>query len=324
MEKLIKKYLNGTCTPNEFDKVIDLLDDQGSEGKLFADLKNLWREIMSQDNPVKDNDQLLTKIHNQIAIKDSEMYRKRLTLLSNLLKAAAVLIIGLIISTVIFYFNSDKKLTRDIVETITTPFGAKSNFELADGSEVWLNSGSILSYSIQNKRKREVVLSGQAFFKVSKMKNPFIVKTNYGDVEVKGTSFDVKAYNDDDFETTLVEGIVDITLNSRKIVTLKPSQQSIINSLNEITIRDVNTDLFTSWKEGRLVFIKEPFHKVARQLERWYNVKIEIQGEELKNLTYTGKIEMETFREVLDLINTTTSIKYKFDNKTRVLKIYER
>ena len=72
------------------------------------------------------------------------------------------------------------------------------------------------------------------------------------------------------------------------------------------------------------MFVKESFANVARALERWYNVKIELQGEKLKKLGYTGTIEMETFGEVLELINTTTSIKYKFEKNTRVLKISGR
>ena len=79
--------------------------------------------------------------------------------------------------------------------------------------------------------------------------------------------------------------------------------------------------MITSWKEGKLIFEKEPFANVATALERWYNVKIELQGEKLKRLGYTGTIEMETFSEVLELIKSTTPIKYKFDKNTRILKI---
>lgn len=322
MEKLFKKYLNGTCTPGEFNKIIDLLCDGRNEEELSSLLGNSWREIMLQKADKKQNDQLLRAIHSEIAIRESEIYLKRLTLVKNLLKAAAVLIIGLIMSNIIFYYNSGSRTAEYVTETISTPFGARSNFTLPDGSDVWLNSGSALSYSKSNAGKREVELSGQAFFNVTKKGKPFMVRTKYGVVEVKGTSFDVKAYHDDDFETTLVEGIVAIHDNTRKTTTLKPGQQSIIDPFNQVTVKEVDTDLLTSWKDGRLVFVNEPFYKVARQLERWYNVKIEIRGEKLRNLGYTGKIEMETFSEVLDLINVTTPIKYRFDKKTRILNIY--
>lgn len=321
MEKLFQKYLNGTCTPDEFNEITDLLIDGRNEEKLSLFLLNSWKEIMQQEADIKKNDQLLQRIHNQIAVKESEIYLMRLTFMRKLLKAAAVIVIGLLLSNIFFYSNSRNRIAEDVIEVMTTPDGARSNFKLPDGSDVWLNSGSTISWSRQKTKMREVELSGQAFFNVTKGDKPFLVRTQFGTVEVKGTSFDVKAYDDDDFETTLVEGIVDIHDNCGKVIRLSPGQQSIINTLNIVTVNEVNTEMITSWKEGKLVFANEPFYKVARQLERWYNVNIEIYGEKLKNLCYTGKIEMETFSEVLDLINITTPIKYKFDKNTRILKI---
>jgi ferric-dicitrate binding protein FerR (iron transport regulator) len=187
-----------------------------------------------------------------------------------------------------------------------------------------MNSGSTISFPKQYGDIRNVELTGQAFFEVVKDGKPFIVKTRLGAIEVMGTSFDVKAYNDETFQTTLVEGSVKVSNNTNQIATLKPGHQSIITPDNEFSMKEVNTELSTSWKEGKLIFVKEPFANVAKALERWYNVKIELQGEKLKKLGYTGTIEMETFVEVLELINTTTPIKFKFDKNTRVLKISGR
>jgi len=322
MEKLFRKYLNGTCNPDEFNEVLNLLYTKENNDKLSSLLDKYWKEVLLENTDERQNSQLLDNIHYRIVLDESNIYSKRFTLAKNLLKIAAILIVGLIISTVSIYNHSKTRIYSDVLENIKTPYGAKTSFKLPDGSDVWLNSASALSYQKQFDKIREVELSGQAFFNVIKNGKPFIVKTRYGNIEVSGTSFDVKAFNDDDFETTLVEGIVKIRNIKNQVVTLKSGQQSIINHKNEFEIRDVKTDLFTSWKDGKLIFINEPFQKVAKQLEKWYNVKIEIQGEKLKKLGYTGKIEMETFSEVLDLINVTTPIKYKFDKTTRILKIY--
>ena len=322
MEKLFRKYLNGTCNPDEFNEVLNLLYTKENNDKLSSLLDKYWKEVLLENTDERQNSQLLDNIHYRIVLDESNIYSKRFTLAKNLLKIAAILIVGLIISTVSIYNPSKTRIYSDVLENIKTPYGAKTSFKLPDGSDVWLNSASALSYQKQFDKIREVELSGQAFFNVIKNGKPFIVKTRYGNIEVSGTSFDVKAFNDDDFETTLVEGIVKIRNIKNQVVTLKSGQQSIINHKNEFEIRDVKTDLFTSWKDGKLIFINEPFQKVAKQLEKWYNVKIEIQGEKLKKLGYTGKIEMETFSEVLDLINVTTHIKYKFDKTTRILKIY--
>lgn len=322
MENLFRKYLNGTCDPDEFNKVLNLLCTKENDDKLSPLLDKCWRDVLLENIDGRQNNQLLDKTHHRIALEESNNYTKRFTIARNLLKIAAILIIGLIISTVIIYNRSKSPVFSDVVENIKTPFGAKTSFKLPDGSDVWLNSASALSYRKQFGKIREVELSGQAYFDIIKDGKPFVVKTRYGNIEVSGTSFDVKAFNDDDFETTLVEGIVKIINIENQVITLKPGQQSTINPDNKFKIKDVKTGLFTSWKDGKLIFINEPFQKVARQLERWYNVKIEIHGEKLKNLGYTGNIEMETFSEVLDLINVTTPIKYKFDKNSRILKIY--
>jgi ferric-dicitrate binding protein FerR (iron transport regulator) len=242
----------------------------------------------------------------------------------NLLKVAAILITGLIISTLFLYIKPEKQFNLATIETVTTPYGARTSFKLPDGSEVWLNSGSTISFPKQYGQIRNVELTGEAFFEVVKDGKPFRVKTSLGLIEVMGTSFDVKAYKDESFETTLVEGSVKVNDNTHQLATLKPGQQSVITSANEFSMKEVNTELSTSWREGKLMFVKEPFANVAKALERWYNVKIELQGERLKKLGYTGTIEMETFGEVLELINTTAPIKYKFDKKTRVLMISGR
>jgi transmembrane sensor len=324
MENLFRKYLNGTCNPDEFNEVINLLSTKGNDDKISSLLEKCWRDVLLENNDGRRNDPLLDKIQHRIALVESNIYARRFAISRNLLRIAAILIVGLIISTFLIYNLSKNRLYSDIVENITTPYGAKASFKLSDGSDVWLNSGSALSFQKQFGKIREVKLSGQAYFDVIKEGKPFVVKTRYGNIEVTGTSFDVKAFDDDNFETTLVEGIVKIRNIKDQVITLKAGQQSIINSDNELVIKNVKTDLFTSWKDGKLIFVNEPFQKVARQLERWYNVKIEIQDEKLKNLGYTGKIELETFSEVLDLINVTTPLKYKFDKNTRILKIYGR
>ena len=324
MEKQFTKYLNGTANPVEFAEVIKAICSDDNKDNVSTEILKLWEKTLNAAIENKENSQLLDKIHHRIALEESKSVARRFALYRNLLKVAAVLILGLITTTVIFYNKPEKLQYAGVVETVTTPYGARTSFKLPDGSEVWLNSGSTLSFPKQYAAIRNVELTGQAYFKVIKDGKPFIVKTRLGAIEVMGTSFDVKAYTDETFETTLVEGSVKVSNNINQLETLKPGQQSVINPANEFSISDVNTDLSTSWREGKLMFVNEPFANVARELERWYNVKIELQGERLKKLGYTGTIEMETFGEVLELINTTTPIKYKFDKNTRLLKISGR
>lgn len=324
MENQFKKYLNGTCNPKEFSAVLASLAATENNGKVDRNIMEHWNDTLIHEVEDKQNDALLDKIHHSIALEESKVAGRKINLYRNLLKAAAVLITGLVTSAIVFYYQSKTESVAALLQTITTPYGARTSFKLPDGSEVWLNSGSTITFPQQYGEIRNVELKGQAFFKVIKDGKPFVVKTGYGTIEVMGTSFDAKAYSNEDFRTTLVEGSVKVVSNMKKEATLKPGQQSVITPSNGFSFHDVNTNLTTSWREGKLIFEKESFQNVARELERWYNVSIELQGEKLKRLGYTGTIEMETFSEVLELINTTTPIKYVFDKKTRILKISGR
>jgi ferric-dicitrate binding protein FerR (iron transport regulator) len=152
------------------------------------------------------------------------------------------------------------------------------------------------------------------------MKCPFLVKGNFGLVKVLGTQFNVKAYENEPFQTTLVNGMVTFRTNNGSEFDLKPGTQ-IFKDDGKYRTRNVETDLVTSWKDGKLIFREEPLGKMVAQLERWYNVRIELKGTKLKNLRFTGTIEMESFSEVLELIKITTPIKYSFDRHSRILTI---
>ncbi len=205
-----------------------------------------------------------------------------------------------------------------------------------------------------NEKKREVYLEGEAFFEVQKKDNriPFLVKTSDMDIEVLGTCFNVKAYSDEEtVETTVVEGSISVVRKGLKPspdqkVILKPNQKvTLIKKgsrviLSEIEIAKptlvknsessqsisptekeqilisskVDIELHTAWKEDRLIFESETFENIAYKLERWYDIKIHIQDEELKNYRYTGKFShKETLNQVLEVLNLTTPIKYSFN-----------
>jgi ferric-dicitrate binding protein FerR (iron transport regulator) len=213
--------------------------------------------------------------------------------------------------------NSKNEITN---QRVSTPFGAKTQFILPDGSSVWLNSGSSFSYPSRFEGERIVELSGEAYFKVEKQNNPFKVKTAFGEVEVTGTEFNVKAYENETFLTTLESGSVVFTNKFGKQAIMEPGMQVLFDSQN-FRMRKVETKLFTSWKDGQLIFRDEPLKNIIAQLERWYNVEIELRDDRIKNLKFNGTIEMESFSEVLELIKVTTPIKYSFDRKTRILTI---
>jgi ferric-dicitrate binding protein FerR (iron transport regulator) len=205
-----------------------------------------------------------------------------------------------------------------------------------------------------NGNQREVFLAGEAFFEVQKKDNkiPFLVKTSDIDIEVLGSSFNVMAYSDEEIiETTVVEGSVSLVRKGLKLsadqnVVLKQNEKATLikkgsrilpsevqigkptivknektgesNSpagIEQIIISsNVNIELHTAWKDDVLVFQSEKFENLAHKLERWYDVKIHIQNEELKNYRYTGKFtHKETLNKVFEILNLTTPIKFTFN-----------
>lgn len=316
MQSLFEKFIKGNCSSEEYDQVLKFIQNQNNDLQLDKLLHDNWAQHLKNEQTIKPDTKLLDAIHHKIALKEQNLSRV-IRIYRSLLSAAAVLIIGLIIGSLFFVQSQKPEITT---QNITTPYGGKTQFTLPDGSTVWLNSGSTFSYPDRFDGERIVELTGEAYFNVEKQKEPFKVKTKYGEVEVFGTEFNVKAYENETFLTTLESGAVVFTNIYGKQAKLEPGTQVLFDNEN-FKLRRVETKLFTSWKDGQLIFRDEPLKNIISQLERWYNVEIELQDERIKNLKYNGTIEMESFSEVLELIKVTTPIKYSFNRKTRVLTI---
>jgi len=323
MKNLFKKYYHSLLSPDEFSEVSDFMGNKKNDDAIFNLMKPLWNDQMNESDaePVT-NPALFTRIKESIWHEKQKAAQRKITVYAWGLRIAAVLVVALVISNLFFLGKPEQNNLVAQLQTITTPMGAKSKIVLSDSSIVWLNSGSTLSYPQQFGENRPVTLVGEAYFEIKKNEKPFVVSTNYGDVKVKGTSFNVKAYSDDNaFETTLEEGVVVFKVkNTENEVTLQPGEQ-IEKTAKGFNVKQVETKYFTSWKDGKLLFNKEPFPDFIKKLERWYNVKIEYSDPELDKLWYTGTIEMETISEVMEMISKAAPVKYSFNNKTRVFTI---
>ncbi len=316
MREKFDKYIKGSCSVKEYHETRDFINNSGNDELLSALLLENWKEQKTQKNSIQPDAQLLDQIHHKIALSESRS-EKTIRLYKVFSGVAAILIIGLVFGII---FSIKQGANNIITQNISTPYGGKTHFSLSDGTEVWLNSGSTISYPSRFSDTRYVILTGEAYFKVAHDSHPFIVSGNFGEVEVLGTEFDVKAYEGEAFSTTLVKGSVLFRSNQNKKVILKPGSQVIFES-NKITTKQVETEVYTSWKDGKLIFKEEPLRNIVSRLERWYNIHIDLEGEEIKNLKYTGTIEFESFSEILELIKVTTPIEYSFNRDTRVLSI---
>jgi ferric-dicitrate binding protein FerR (iron transport regulator) len=254
-------------------------------------------------------------------------------------KYAAVFILGLLIASTIYYSNYSEKTQAYLSQVIEVPYGAKSTVKLADGSEVILNAGSQLSYTNDfGKRSRNVTLSGEAYFKVAKNpEKPFVVNTGDMIIRAYGTEFNVKSYTDENTTaTTLVEGSISVELPNQnykknKEFFLKPDQQLILekktnttktkelvknNSTNSLKIaKNIETEVFTSWVNDKIIVESETLDKLIIKLERKYNVRIHLDNEELKDLKYTGTLENETIEQIMHVLELSSAIDFRIDER---------
>jgi ferric-dicitrate binding protein FerR (iron transport regulator) len=233
--------------------------------------------------------------------------------------------------------------------SVSTKLGSKSKIQLPDGTMVWLNADSKLTYNEHFDGKyREVYLSGEAYFDVVKDKErPFIIHARSIDVKVLGTAFNVRSYpNDKTIETALIRGSVEVSLHddSSKKIILKPNEKLIVhnkaeasgqinikqNSFEEkipiITIAPVHnldadsTTYETSWVKNKLAFDSERLDQVALKIERWFGVKVTITDETLKEVTYTGLYEDESLPEVIASLQLSGRFNYTINRKEIIIR----
>ena len=178
------------------------------------------------------------------------------------------------------------------INTITTPRGGQYQIILPDGSKVWLNAATSLSFPTRFTGKlRQVSVSGEAYFEVAKNAvMPFQVKTERAKIEVLGTHFNVMAYADEqDSKTTLLEGAIKIN-SKNSINILKPGQQALINTAGQQVIdNEADLDDAVAWKNGMFQFKDAGIQEIMRQVSRWYNVQVSYKGEITKR-QFTGRI----------------------------------
>lgn len=265
---------------------------------------------------------------------------------SGLLIAASVLIMIVAGGWWLWSASSAKKGEMASRE-VKTPKGSQSYLTLPDGTEVWLNVNSKIVYDDDfNQSYRRVKLTGEAYFKVAENKDkPFIIQAGGLKVKVLGTVFNVRSYPDEsNIETTLVSGSVEITLDDQpgNTIQLKPGEKlSVHNRINAdyITTRRQADSLDTAatpllllskmrvdpsdstlidaaWKEGKLIFDGEDFGKVASKIEKWYNVTVVVENENLYTTSFTGVFGKKPLTTVLSTLQATGKLTYRQENDT--------
>ena len=222
------------------------------------------------------------------------------------------------------YRDIDSPDTTEVFHTLEIPRGGEYLLTLSDGTIIYLNSESTLSFPVKFQGKeRKVYLTGEAYFKVAKnTEHPFVVTAGELEVLVTGTTFGVRAYKDEkDIQTTLESGQVTVRVEG-KSVKLVPNKQVLFNkSTMGLEVRDVDVDLYLAWVDGRLVYDNCPLEKILTDLGRWYNIDVFYSRDELRSYQFSLNMKKhEEFTQVLELIGKTGEVQFEIKDNTVIVK----
>ena len=221
-------------------------------------------------------------------------------------------------------YNAGTNFVDVEFHTVRVPLGGEFTLQLSDNTRVYLNSGSSLRYPVRFREDiREVFLTGEGFFEVAKdHKRPFVVKTADVDVRVLGTSFNVNAYPDERMiATTLVEGKVRVGYGTQNCELNTGMQFKYDRENGTANVYTVDTELYTSWKDGYYYFKQESLEKIMDVLAKWYNLNIFFQNSELKKMEFGGRLRRyEDINYLLEKMEETQDVQFIINGNTITIK----
>ncbi len=321
-DELLPGYLSGDVS-DEDRAMMDQWRAASHENEAhYRNSLKAWESVLLIKEMEQFNSfEALKKVNNRLAISDSEK------LLSFIKRIAAVLLLPLLAySGFLTYKNLSlkKMLTEKVVmQTVSSRQGMVSQFLLADGTKVWLNSNSELQFpSSFTGDFRDVKLKGEAYFEVFKnAKQPFRLNAGELNVEVLGTSFDATNYRDEKLsEVVLVEGKVNLSVKQGDKTSesgiLMPGQRGVYSEkTGKVYKEEVRVDKYIAWREGSLIFQDDKMEEVVKRLSRWFNVEIVIADPEIKSYVYKANFRNENLMQVLHLLKISAPIDFRITER---------
>jgi len=369
-DDMISRYLSGNSNEEEQRTLLAWINESPANEKQLFILKDIYDAAamtqLFEEAKTQENWELiqkrLTNRQPSISSKPTTSRPKFTHWMMVAVRYAAVLLIGISGTAAAFYFFSREMHPQNqpvLTYHVTTDKGDKATVALPDGSLVKLNACSSLSYqSNYGKNDRNVDFTGEAFFDIQTNPDiPFTVKTYGLNINAYGTTFNVKAYPEDDMvETTLVNGKVSINnQHDQPIITLEPNQVISIpkllvlsgqnNNQTAMTLNDqipvkvektdvpkntirkepvlrknVKTEEYTSWKDDKWIIKSESLESLAKKIERRYDVSVLIEDEASKKYVFSGTLRNYPLEQVLDIIRLNAPIQYSVKEKSVIIR----
>lgn len=317
--KLAEKYEKGTCSPQEKALFEDFCD-QFKEDALKWDLKDDADKLTIKQNIYK-------QVENRIGQRRSY---KVVYWTQPAFRVAAVLF--LVVGMAFLFYNylpntNDQPISASQIITKETPYGVKTRIRLPDGTKVRLNAGSKLIFPSEfSKHSRQITLSGEAYFEVERdEQRPFVIKSGEIETTVLGTTFNIRAFENEDIYVTVATGKVRVSIldnrgTGKASEDLVSNQQAMFNrSSDHIRINETNPAQYLAWTQGTMIFDNVSLEKAARIIERWYGVEISFKTEAIKACRIKNEYTDETLVNVLEGLKHIFKLDYEITDDQKVI-----
>lgn len=306
---LLSQLMFGKITPEQFKELGSILNNS-SDKELESTMQALWEDpLTSLSVPEEDNQRIVAVLERHIHTKSYNL---------RWLKIAAIIILPLLLTWGPYlYFSSEKMSVPDMI--VMAESGQKTHLILPDGSKVWLNSGSSLSYpSDFGTKTRTVRLTGEGYFEVMKDDiKIFSVETEGVNIQVHGTKFNITAHpNAPKTDISLIEGSISVEDKAQnRLAMLMPNQTFKINNENlQFEIIEEDTQLAALWSENKCRVENATAEEVFKKIGYWYGLNIHLENNNT-DYRYGFTIKEESFREFLELINELTPLEYSINGE---------
>lgn len=326
----IINFLEGNLSNDEQAELAKWINDCEANARFYVETKDTWEASLANGDEIANTTQEWEKFKSLVKSSSAGVQSGLKKTLVIWQSVAAVLVVTVAILSVLVSLNYFVSGNNEVltVQTIV-PTGEKSQILLPDGTKVWINSASVLSYNTgYGKQNRDVEIDGEAFFEVAhNAEIPFNVHTKDCEIKVLGTKFNVRSYDTNtQTETALLEGKVEVTLLKGKQVNLIPGQLAVAdNENNELKIVQRNVTNSICWKDNVLRFDNTPLSEVVDKLGYWYGVNFHLsnaQNLEEKHFTFT--VKTESLKELLDIVKLVQPLNYQIKGEDIYIEIIQK
>jgi transmembrane sensor len=350
--ELLTRKLAGESSEDELDELDELFHQYPENAYLQDIFLEIWKTKAEEEDP-----EMYYKRHRRRHQDDfgklnlfNRPERVSSSRVKNFFLTTAAVLLLMTIATYLYFDKGEKISKQDGYTEIICGKGVRKSVTLPDGSRVWLNADSRIAFdaNMNATGRRIVELSGEAYFDVKHIdEHPFFINTRQVSIKVLGTAFNVRAYpGDRSCETTLIRGSIELVTNNKakqKFLLIPSEKLSVteaktagdastkedqrdrvasmrIELVTPVKLSDKEYVPETSWTENKLIFKDEPLEQLAPELERWYDVKIEIANESLRGYRFTGVFTSETILQALTAMKLIKPFKFTINDKN--IKLY--